>query len=53
VDRNNYSRKKMTFVSECTDWYRAIGIRFFFGPVLEILYWGAVLYREVRFIALK
>ena len=50
MDRNNYSRKKMTFV---TDWYRVIGIRFFFGPVLEILYWGAVLYREVRFIALK
>jgi len=30
----------MTFVSECTDWYRAIAIRFFFGPALEILYLG-------------
>jgi hypothetical protein len=34
----------MTFVSACTDWCRATGIRFFFGPVLEILYCGGWCY---------
>ncbi|CAN6321750.1 unnamed protein product [Urochloa humidicola] len=53
---NNYPEKKMTFVSECVDWYSAYWHSILFGTVLEFMSETCTLglsYIEMRFIAFE